>query len=464
VATLHAVAYHHPPTGHRISHALVIGLAACGPAPSSAPGDATTTTTDAPITSSGTTDSDESGSTTAPEADDLAQLEQLRGRDCVTADDPRILRLASAIAAERLTIDDESFAACMSSDDPVYFDLGNAYFGATATDPLPCDALWIGQTPPGAACDVGHECVSGHFCRRDDESRSQREGIIGACGECVAQGDVGAPCHLSPALGTLEDCLRPLACIDGICSVLETKGDLGDPCGSSSDCGYGSCEECPGGGALECVDHECTQATYRQLGEVCMHPGQCDLRLTCEIPEGALESTCTAATAGGPCQGPANCPEHQTCSEGTLLNPAHCLPRLERGDACEDNAQCPAEHTCFSGVCGQRLGPGEACGWPDTCVVGTGWVEGICQCDPLVGEACEDSCARGSCIDGECEAVEVGAPCDTWSADVCGAPENACDGQTCVATAAEGEPCSEPMRRGFYCDAVSVTTAICIVQ
>lgn len=171
-----------------------------------------------------------------------------------------------------------------------------------------------------------------------------------------------------------------------------------------------------------------------------------------------------AECASGQCDVP---PCTSACCKGTCVAPAR-LPRVgERCTVlCEGDAYCGLDEICHALLPPNASCTAEVCSYGHYCKGLTPQTAGTCTPYPHLGEPCETACAEvnATCYDGICiEYALLGDPCtsnaqcSTFYACTnmqCGplptlgmpcttacSDASWCDGGTCVAQKAKGEPC-----------------------
>lgn len=185
-----------------------------------------------------------------------------------------------------------------------------------------------------------------------------------------------------------------------------------------------SCDALLGGSAPEA----CRFAGSLTDGTPCGDGAQCVGR-NCRKAAGSTCGACsTRAAAGATCQASNDCLDELTCAGGKCVAPA------KAGAACSSTLPCEAPLRCANGVCAQPLAAGATCepGPNDAC----DRLKGL-FCDPT-SKACKEvklANAGEACglVNGTFVACAAAGRCKTGPT-----------GQgTCLAAAADGQPCSD---------------------
>lgn len=222
---------------------------------------------------------------------------------CNAVFEPRYIGLE---AAGLLELDLAGIDACRAHLDSVACDQQTLELAG------PCQAMWRGTQPAGAACgfdvetfvcEPGSECVLG----------------LDLCGECRPAVAVGATC--TP--GT-DVCEGDAYCDDGICVAFRRNGET---CTPDDRCLIGSA----------CESGVCTPPTFVARGEACNARNRCPYLTAC------IGGTCQSTSSLG-----AACTNDGVCEIGACDGGVCVAPRPD-GDACERPAQCS------SGLCTDML-------------------------------------------------------------------------------------------------------------
>jgi len=274
-----------------------------------------------------------------------------------------------------------------------------------------------GSRPDGVVAPLSALCASGRVHPGADG--------IPLCASRIA---VGGECF-----GDWEQnggCERGLACIyeagAQVCRAARppTRADVGGRCAFDQDCIE----------ALVCTDAECSE------------PPHAGMRCAFGIPRCAANAACvddrcvTTVRIGTAPRPLAPCPVGSRASG----EPLRCLPFAPVGAACAE-ASCPHGAACVAGRCAAL---------------------------PDVGQGCTSACYRGTCTEGVCADLAVGADCSAGmhtadALDACGMAtrcwsDAGSSAWTCHATRDVGEPCDDQHAcRGFdlWCSTVTAHCA-----
>jgi hypothetical protein len=176
--------------------------------------------------------------------------------------------------------------------------------------------------------------------------------------------------------------------------------------------------------------------------------GGCLPGLRCQagacVPPGGEGDPCTEGSS-----------DLETCEAGLVCVADRCVRLGADGDACDDARPCAPCSRCTDGTCEAADGCDRSI--EDDCGFGASCGRGLCTRPAALGESCDAvacdaglGCDRGSlvCVD----APGPGEPClDAPRLDDRCDEISRCDGTTCVALAAEGEPCTATCRTGLLC-------------
>lgn len=222
----------------------------------------------------------------------------------------------------------------------------------------------------------------------------------GTCvaGTCVARGAAGDPCS------TMFFCATGLVCNEGTCTALAAEDAA---CDVDLDCAP----------PLRCTDGAC--APLAASGTACSATSGCAIGLTCD------DGTCVAPSG--------TCPESPCGNRAECGGARTCAPRAGAGTACSDDRDCEAALYC-DGTCTARPADGEACARGTVCAAGLGCDTDGGTCRPLPGDGA--ACAFG----------EMGPVCADGFACI--------DGSSCGPLPGEGEPCAGAnlCAEGLGCD------------
>lgn len=249
-------------------------------------------------------------------------------------------------------------------------------------------------------------CVSRETCSTTQDCNEGVVPVVG--GYCIAGSCVDAPraegeeCDWMVARG--RACLEGLVCPRGGRSTCERVRGLGEACGPAP------CEE-----PLQCTDGTCR--ALPSLGEPCRDT--CAAGAYCVPREGGDVRVCAADATGMHCWMPRD--EHgasmDSCPTGYAcvgeVGAASCVPTRVEGETCGDGEFCSEGLACVDGRCRRIAGPGERCGLEATCPQAYSCREGSCVPWAVLGEPCDAGlpCLEGTCIDGACGHLPVGAAC-----------------------------------------------------
>ena len=309
---------------------------------------------------------------------------------------------------------------------------------ATVTNPVQCTAPAVclngscGLITNGGGCTANNQCQSG---------------------QCyLAEGSPGVCCN-NACSGTCESCR--LAGTVGTCSAVPAGAADPDPasvCVAAANpmtCGLNG--RCAGNNT---ATNAASTARCQSFGST----------------QGCRARSCTAGTATTPametaaasCNGAGACPAIATMSCGNYnkCNGVQCAT------SCTANTDCVSPITCNTqtGRCGEKLGPGAACGAATDCM-SNNCVDGVC-CNSACTGNCQVCNAAGSigtctnapamCNDGNaCNGVET----TCTAAGVCqaGTPPNLDDGNPCTVDACTpaGGVTHTPGNAGTVCRAAN---------
>jgi len=247
-----------------------------------------------------------------------------------------------------------------------------------------------GTRTPGMSCLFRAQCQSDE-CNATGTSCGTCKMLAAKDGDCSDQNDVACP------MG--QHCASS-RCVDSMTSPLR---DAGASCTASTDCKPG----------LHCFEQSSSMSACEPLppaGQACAKiasslfcadPARCNASLVCQTPPQSGEA---CAMPGDTSTGT------PFCTTGAYCNPEHVCARLPgAGEACAKNASgvgnlCSTDTLCAQGMCGPRLGPGEAC-HP---VRGNDRFQGDCTSGLFC--SCDDtSCTTGSCLTVLPEGASCGA-------------------------------------------------------
>ncbi len=184
-----------------------------------------------------------------------------------------------------------------------------------------------------------------------------------------------------------------------------------------------SCDALLAGAAPE----SCRVAGTLADGTPCGDNAQCSGRNCRKTGDNACGACSTRGAAGASCQGSSDCLEELACAGGKCVAPA------KAGAACSTSQPCEANLRCANGVCAQPLAAGA------TCEAGANDA-----CDRLKGLFCDGV----SKVCKEVKLANAGETCGLVDGTfvACGAAGNCKVGPTgqgtCVAAAADGQPCN----------------------
>jgi len=332
-------------------------------------------------------------------------------------------------------------------------------------------------------CDVGLACVQDEAC---GEPR-------GAC--CVPAGGEGQPCEEIPdpncpdphLCNVISVCDEGLACGSpevGPTSYLARTclpaGGVNQPCRVDLSCDAGlGCVSSGGPDAVHCgADGCCVAAGGEQ--QPCSAEGSCDAGLVCTSNAGGVcgyfgpEATCclSAAEVQVQCDSATNnCPDGQTCLEGSAGGDWHCvatggqLQPCGADDSCNEGLVCSQSRPPpLAGPGGQPYycnsaprccmpplpvngpdelpGAGASCGGPlGDCAAGFACISAICR----VAGGLHEACGSDAACDADLYCVlQQGDNCNIGTGGVC-----------CLPAGAAGQRC----RPGSVCDAGLVCTS-----
>lgn len=213
--------------------------------------------------------------------------------------------------------------------------------------------------------------------------------------------------------------------------------------------------ECAEG--LTCIEYGETGVCIEALaeGDSCFTDYQCPYDLVCDFTDG----TCaTPSGFGEPCtftnpDDPRPGTEAQRCEQGLVCDPGTNTCSTDTcivGAGCNENRDCPQGSFCVQYECGPLHEVGEGCYEHEDCASELcDFDTQTCTTTRAVGAQCsnDDVCESGYCdfSNGQCAAsVANGSPCPSNDDSQCA--DGWCDlaaptEPTCVAYAAEGQPC-----------------------
>lgn len=198
---------------------------------------------------------------------------------------------------------------------------------------------------------------------------------------------------------------------------------LGASACSSSDSGDGA-PEGEGGGTIA-------------LGEVCIRTSQCAAakgkEVNCQCMADSSETVCVELLeAGDPCGGAVDCGSDSRCVSRNGA-PTVCEPYAKLGESCEDH-YCAPGFSCESGTCVPAKAIGESCHSfdPQPCVLDAycEFLSNTCMARAADGEPCSsnDECVEG----GFCTSINGAEP-------------------TCWVPKADGQPCEGSWECAYSC-------------
>lgn len=232
-----------------------------------------------------------------------------------------------------------------------------------------------------------------------------------------------APLLIQSVYGSVEECGQraQIDCVAGLkANGTATTPDDAVACGDAF--ASSSCDAVVGGHVEACW----TKAGTLADGTVCSVDAQCAGK-SCRKGDGATCGACsTRAASGGSCTTDKDCAEPLDCIGGK------CATRGEVGAACSDDAPCLETLRCQSGVCAKGLAAGAAC------------TPGEDACDLLAGLFCNPKTKVCATV----KLVAPGEPCGFIDGAFVGCSRSgSCKGATaatpgtCLAVAADGQPC-----------------------
>lgn len=266
--------------------------------------------------------------------------------------------------------------------------------GSCEENPVACETVFTGLTPPDAGCLLAVDCNLGGFCDPYDGQCPHR---------CRAWAAEGAPCdgftrRCDPVTGSCD-------LNDAGTAVCFPKKTDGAPCQRYDACGD----------KASCVDGTCI-TRLADPGAVCNTRNGypfCHDEYFCrtEPPVNGVRppGTCERkAGLGGTCTGPGSCLPSLRCS--TLLTTGTCLVKGElrapciNYDDCQDSLYCDSKTQrcealpdaggdCSFDRTGYRCAPGATCAF-------SGTSDDRCVAFKPLGQECGYS---GECLSNDCE-------------------------------------------------------------
>lgn len=275
-------------------------------------------------------------------------------------------------------------------------------------------------------CQSGLECVQQTCMKADGQTCGANTECTHTCisDRCAPPSADSGPCDSTNG-GDDDDCESGLFCNDGICEPSPSCTSNSE-CGGIDTCIGGYCRApattggtCDPGDDADCLNnHDCVSGICLRVdGQSCANNIEC--------VNVCISGNCTPpSTTGGPCDDldPQDCESGNTCTNGACL--------LQDGQSgCNADTDCV--HTCIAGICGPRVGAGEACDSPGDCSGGLQCTGGFCRLQN--GESCNANteCVQ-VCINTMCAAPsDTLGSCDTADGDDDCSGDNVCDDGVC---------------------------------
>ncbi len=248
---------------------------------------------------------------------------------------------AAALAADKLTFDEDAASACIEAFESLSCDTTAQAEGALEA----CSEVITGTLDEGAPCGFDLECETNHCTMAPCAAAC----CLGVCAPLSPQPGPGDPCSVT--------CDESSFCgSESICEPYLTEGapcEATKPCGAGLFCagqaiGNGICaplphlgEPCEGPCAevsAICVDQQCIEAG--RAGDGCTNDFHCSAYYTCNE-----DQTCGRYPGlGMRCSG--RCADGAYCLQGT------CAPQKAVATMCMYNDECET-HVCDGGLCAE---------------------------------------------------------------------------------------------------------------
>ncbi len=314
-------------------------------------------------------------------------------------------KMINAVKSNKIKYDGASAQACITA-------MATCNGFSQAVEPTACTATFTGTIADGGSCAQNEECISA-YCLTTN-----------GCGTCTARAAENAACDSSD-----RGCVDGLACLNHVCTKAVAKA-LGNSCSYWLDCPDSAfCGVAPGASKLTCLPR-------LDVGATCSENTDCKAGLFC--PLDTTTGKCTAVgKTGDPCVANKNmfdpaavCESTAVCVTGTD-GKGFCKPYLKAGGACGDSLECfGVDLACVSGKCA-IVGSKDAACAPSTSV----FKSAVCLPNLMCsGGKCTDLPAAGQpCVDNKC------------------AQNASCNNGTCKGPPGSGEACYGTCADGFYC-------------
>lgn len=297
-----------------------------------------------------------------------------------------------------------------------------------ATEPLSCLRFVSPAVSLGGRCYDGFQECADSVCRG------------GGCPRvCGARGGIGEVCVTASDCQPNLYCRPPLTTGSSQCTAWGLEQAPCSPtqlCGPGLVCTSGGCRRLPQA-EQACLLGRCDDSSFcvvgadggqcelrRDAGVACTDDTQCGVGLVCETTRQQCVSA-VAATVGGECAPPQQCPAGATCIVEAGQQVGTCLAPKRAGEACRAASDCQGHLTCLEAdgghQCGARKPNGAPCTTSRDCLALSACAGGACAALPVLGEACSamKPCLWGACLDTNdagavcIEPQGAGQPCRT---------------------------------------------------